>query len=250
MILREWIWETDGQSHRVAIVGDEVVQTSPWQWSRSVTEMPDYLLAGLPLDVQEGLLRYIAARPLAPDASPRDRARTAFWAHVGRIESITRRVVDLPQSMQLRIDPVGAIHGTLAYDGRFVPASRQTWDRFLLDGPEAWQLPLELRRELRSKVLDAIRSAGVIGGLDASNAFPLVDYARIEKGEWEFVDGMRGDFVKLWGDFIEIGGWDNPRDGGSNYRSIESFLRAPNLATGLADKGPLIVARILAARCE
>ena len=107
-----------------------------------------------------------------------------------------------------------------------------------------------MRRDLRSKVLAAVRSAGVIAELDASTAFPLIDYARVEKGEWEFVDGIRGDYVKLWSDCVEIGGWDNPRDGGSNYRSIEAFLRAPSLPTGLADKGPIIVARILAARCE
>ena len=123
----------------------------------------------------------------------------------------------------------------------------QTWDRFLFDGPEAWQMPLDLRRELRAMVLAHIEPAA---GIDATQAFTLIDYDRVEGGEWQKEDGIRGDFVKLANGRLEVGGWDNPRDGGSMFRSLESFLRAPLLPNALADLESTLRQRIQAARCD
>ena len=97
-----------------------------------------------------------------------------------------------------------------------------TWqrhDNFFFYGPYLFGVPLVARKRLRKEIFSLINKKK--SKLRLKDAFILFDYNKIERVEFEKTEGIRGDFFKIIDGKVIVGGWDNPRDGGENYTSIE-----------------------------
>ena len=97
-----------------------------------------------------------------------------------------------------------------------------TWqrhDNFFFFGPYIFGVPFEARKRLRKEIFSLINIKN--SKLRLKDAFILFDYNKIEKIEFEKTKGIRGDFFKIINGKVIVGGWDNPRDGGENYTSVE-----------------------------
>lgn len=96
------------------------------------------------------------------------------------------------------------------------------FDNLFFEGPRLFGLLLEDRKTLRQAILDALNP---IAGFTLKDTFPLFDYNKIEYQRWEFSHSnmISGEFAVMNPTHFEIGGWDNPRDGGSGRYSIENI---------------------------
>lgn len=238
-----WRWSQHNKTIMLTVDARKVSLVGPYSWQCTAEEALASRFEALPWDVEEKAVKHLAAVTPAGALGGRSEARLRFWRHFDGL-ALEPMETDLPEHMAARISAQGIEHGTRGPSG-WQRVSTQLWDRFLLDGPTAWHLPLALRRSLRSQLFAALRPGAEIGVTEAS---PLLNYAAIDTGYWEREDGIRGDLVGLEKGRVTIGGWDNPRDGGAGYRSLEDFLRAPTLPSTLRDLEAEICARILRTR--
>ncbi len=97
--------------------------------------------------------------------------------------------------------------------------SWQLLDNFFFFGPKLHSLPLDDRIRLRNEILDRLDRKEI--DYFMQQAFLIFDYDKIPPIEYEFTEGIRGVYFKIIDGKVTVGGWDNPRDGGENYNSVE-----------------------------
>jgi len=97
--------------------------------------------------------------------------------------------------------------------------SWQSLSNFFFYGPYMYAVPMEDRIRIRKEIFDSLDSSK--HNLTLNDSFPIFDYDKIEKIEFEKIEGIRGIYFKIIEGIVILGGWDNPRDSGENYTSIE-----------------------------
>lgn len=97
----------------------------------------------------------------------------------------------------------------------------QTWAEFWFLGPQIPLVDFEIRKDLREWIFSFIHPES---GLNLADAYPLLDYNKIQPREWRFIedDGYSGSEVKLEKDRIYYASWDRG-GGGGNIISLENF---------------------------
>jgi len=105
------------------------------------------------------------------------------------------------------------------YSGKEDFYSWKRHDNFFFYGPYIFGVPLEARKRLRKEIFGLIDKKK--SKLRLKDAFILFDYNKIGKVEYKKVDGITGIYFKILDGKVIKGGWDNPRDGGENYTSVE-----------------------------
>ncbi len=97
--------------------------------------------------------------------------------------------------------------------------SWQRHDHFFFFGPYLYGLPLSIRKRLKEGIFNLIGSKQ--SNLTLNDGFVLFDYDKIEKVNFEKNNGSTGKYFKIIDGKVILGGWDNARDGGETYSSIE-----------------------------
>ena len=97
--------------------------------------------------------------------------------------------------------------------------SWQRHDNFFFFGPYLYGIPLSVRKRLKKEIFNL--TGNIQSNLTFNDGFLLFDYDKIEEVEFEKIEGITGKYFKIIDGKVIVGGWDNPRDGGENYTSVE-----------------------------
>lgn len=95
---------------------------------------------------------------------------------------------------------------------------------FYFYGPRVPELSFKLRNEIKINIQKALnitsRNKDIIG-----DGFALFDYDKVKELNFLYEKGHEGKYLKTYNETGKIiyGGWVNPRDGGENSFSLETF---------------------------
>ena len=107
-------------------------------------------------------------------------------------------------------------------DNRTKKETKLKWqrpDNFFFYGPILDNIDIESRKRLKYEILSNLKNNN--SKLTKSDGFLIFDYSKIKEVEFKLIDGIRGIYFKIINGKVIVGGWDNPRDGGENYFSVE-----------------------------
>ncbi len=90
---------------------------------------------------------------------------------------------------------------------------------FFFYGPYNWKISMNDRIRIKQELFNCLDSSK--HNLILEDGFILFDYDKIKPINFEKTEGITGKYFKLDGGKCIVGGWDNPRDGGENYTSVE-----------------------------
>ena len=100
---------------------------------------------------------------------------------------------------------------------------------FYFYGPRVPELSFELRKKIKKIIKKALnitdKNKDIIG-----DGFVLFDYDKVKEFDFLYEEGLEGKYLKTFNKTGKIiyGGWINPRDGGENSFSLESFYYRSN----------------------
>ena len=115
----------------------------------------------------------------------------------------------------------GFAEGHINYDDKIILYSWQAIDDFFFYGPKFHAVTLENRLRIRQEIFDCLDKTK--SNFTIEDSFDIFDYDKIEKIDYEKRDGITGNYFRIENGIVTIGGWDNPRDGGEYYLSVENL---------------------------
>ncbi len=117
---------------------------------------------------------------------------------------------------------------TVGYKPEPEVMQRQAFEHLFFCGPKISDIPFEVRKALRDALWEAVDADAV--AFTKRQVFQLFDYEKIAEKRWERRRGEGGDVLAIHrAGRVEISGWDNARDGGGHWISIEAAWHEPEL---------------------
>lgn len=92
-------------------------------------------------------------------------------------------------------------------------------DDFFFHGPNLYGVDQDFRVILKYEILEILQKKG--SKLTHNDGFLIFDYSKIKKIDFVKDEGNRGIYFRVIDGKVIVGGWENPRDGGENYSSVE-----------------------------
>ncbi len=109
--------------------------------------------------------------------------------------------------------------GYKRYNGEEQISNHSSFADFFFFGPDMPDISLPERTRLRREIFDSLTEFR--HGLSLNHAFTLFDYDKIEPVDLRHEEGISGNYFKIEDGKVTVGGWDNPRNGGEYYVSVE-----------------------------
>lgn len=176
-----------------------------------------YLLANIKIDYE--IYKEVVKLNKPEDLSPEAAKRWDFWTFYDN-SSIIDEEINTINNYFLYKTKFG--FAELYRNQRTKKENTYNWqrpDNYFFQGPVLHGINLETRIRLKHEILNILIKKG--SKLTKNDGFLIFDYNRIKKIEYEKIDGQRGIYFKIIDGKVIVGGWDNPRDGGENYSSVE-----------------------------
>lgn len=141
-----------------------------------------------------------------------------FWKALNN-KYIKEEKLFIEEKKFLNKSKYGFADGIVRYDGEEMLYSKQRIDEFFFYGPYLYGISIEDRMRIRQEIYDSLEN--IPADFVVEDGFIIFDYNKIEEIEFEKIDGIRGSYFKIIDGKVTIGGWENPKDGGEGYSSIE-----------------------------
>lgn len=235
-IIKRWLTESGAGKYEIKLFKDKIIKVLCFKDKNHEKEhsFDDYLTAGysiFSLEDQTQILKEIVKLKKPGNLSASANKIWEFWECFDN-ENIKKEKYYISKTEFIEISKFGLSRGYQnKHSKKYLFYEKQRFDRFFFYGPYTHSLDIEKRIGLMQKILNILKLNN--SQLTVNDAFVVFDYDKIENIDWVEVDGIRGDNLKIADGKVTIAGWDNPRDGGEHYLSIEYFWY--NMKTALPE---------------
>jgi len=113
----------------------------------------------------------------------------------------------------------GFVESYIRYDKKEMFHNWQSIADFFFYGPYKFGILMPDRMKFRQDIFNCLEPSK--HNLTIKDSFVIFDYDKIKPVHLEKTDGFSGKYFKIENGKCIVGGWDNPRDGGENYTSVE-----------------------------
>ncbi len=160
-----------------------------------------------------------------------------FWKNIDN-NSINKEILKIKDKNLLK-NKYGLAEIVKLYSDDERILNGQRIDKFFFFGPKMPQIPLSERIKLKNEIFNCLKNSN----LKLNDGFVIFDYNKIKKIKFEKIEGISGDYFKIEEGKVIVGGWQNPRQGGEKYLSVEHLWyytkdRVPKI---FHDKIPFII---------
>ena len=139
-----------------------------------------------------------------------------FWKYID-LEKISEQKYPIGKDTFWKKTKHGIFYGYMK-DKKERHYSWQRHDAFFFNSVNFPGTLLADKISARQEIFDALDTKSKI---TINDSFLLFDYDKIKPLKFEKVKGNIGEYIKIEGGKVTVGGWNEPREGGENYSSIE-----------------------------
>jgi hypothetical protein len=226
MIKTEWIYEYRNKEARTSLEGDRILVDGMFGKREQTIEVflsCQFLQA--PLAIETEICQYIVQEFECNKAwEETTKWRYQFWKAID-LDALEILIIDnktLHLDAQYHFTRVGEYTMQELGGGSETEMNAQRLDHLFFWGTRSLKLDLKTRTNIKKQLWSALDDASIT--FTYQDGFPLFDYDLIERKKWEKVIGRSGEYLEILPNKgVEIGGWDNPRSGGSQMHSIETI---------------------------
>lgn len=169
-------------------------------------------------EVYYDIFKEITKLPKPKNLSAESLKKWDFWKAFDN-SHITKERIFVEENRFLCKNKFGFSEGYLSYDKKEYFTQHQSFENFFFSGPLLYNIPITVRKRMKQEIFKGLN--GKTHNITLDDSFLIFNYNKINKIEYEHIDGITGVYFKVIDGKVTVGGWDNPRDGGENYSSVE-----------------------------
>ncbi len=141
-----------------------------------------------------------------------------FWKAFNN-ENFKEEKIKLENATFFNKTKKGFVESYIRYDKKEMFHRWQSVADFFFYGPYKCGISIQDRIKLRQDIFNCLEPSK--HNLKIQDSFVIFDYDKIKPVHLEKIEGITGKIFKIEKGKCIVGGWDNPRDGGENYTSVE-----------------------------
>ncbi len=190
--------------------------------SYSISEFLEYKYNRNELKVDYGIYKEIAKLPKPDNLSIFAEKNYKFWKFYDNA-TVKRRIISTNDTIVYVKNKYGFFDSYV-----YRPNDRhniQTANLFFLEGPKFITISILKRKNLKKEIIDILNKNG--GNYSLNDGFSIFDYDKIPEISYEKKYEKSGVFFKIENGQVIVGGWEYPRDGGSQTFTVEYLWNNP-----------------------